>query len=80
MAGEKYWKISCVVIVIMSENIGLIMSGCMECRISRNLYKLKSLCWKVCLENLSATGPLQERGDTSKLYAVMEITLPWKPV
>ena len=27
MAGEKYWKISHVVMVIMSENIGFIMNG-----------------------------------------------------
>ena len=27
MAGEKYWKISRVVMVIMSENIGFITSG-----------------------------------------------------
>ena len=37
MAGEKYWKISCVVMVITRENTGLIMSGRKECRISRNL-------------------------------------------
>ena len=28
MAGKKYWKILRVVMVITSENIGFIMSGC----------------------------------------------------
>ena len=38
MAGEKYWKISRVVMVITSENIGFIMSGCKSTSDKSNIF------------------------------------------
>ena len=38
MAGEKYWKISHVVMVITSENIGFITSGHKAMSDNSNMY------------------------------------------
>ena len=40
MAGKKYWKISHVVMVITSENIGFITSGCKATSDKSNIFTI----------------------------------------
>ena len=77
MAGKKYWKISRVVMVITSENIGFITSGetlikvCAMSRSAKEHHSSRHLCGSYAVLGKSALGKLVFKNDLTYLLHVL---------